>query len=252
MKTESILLKCFYRTLRLFVGKKKVDQLLKRKRVLKKAKIIQKYGEEAIITFDKIVKSEHSSYWLFWGTLLGAYRDKGFIKHDTDIDIGMFDTDIKNAIIDKMIEKGFQVLKVVVDKDLVGGYHVAFDYKGVKFDIYSFHKDCENTIAFNPVPFNYAKFGQTLRKDVMDIVHLTIPSWSSLNEVNFENIYCPIPSNSSDILKIIYGNDFMTPIIGKKPDDKNNQNIVHENPMDHYACVMNYETFKIIRKAGLI
>lgn len=252
MSTLDFITKVYYKILSLFVGKQKIIQIKKRSRMLKKAKIIQMFGEEAIIKFAEVVHTEEVCYWLFWGTLLGSYREKGFIKHDTDIDIGMFDTDITISLIDKMIDSGFIVLNVIVDKDFLGGYHIAFDYKGVKFDIYSFHKKDDDVIAFNPVPYNYTKFGQSRRKDIMDIVHVTMPCWSSLIKVPFEHTTCLIPSNASDLLRILYGDDFMTPIIGKKPDDKENPMIVHENPNIHYACVMNYETFKMIKRTGLL
>ena len=44
-----------------------------------------------LLTTKQIFDDNNIPFFLVYGTLLGAYREKGFIKHDTDIDIGLLD-----------------------------------------------------------------------------------------------------------------------------------------------------------------
>ena len=248
---ESIL-RIYFFLVKILFGKEKETKQRINQRIRRNAKIVQTIGPEAITIFQKICWQHDVRYWPFWGTLLGAYREKGFIKHDEDIDIGMFDQDISVTLVDDMIAHGFRVIMAVVDKDLKKGFHLAFDYKGLKFDIYSCHKTDGEIVVFSPEPYNYAKFGQSPRNDIMDIVHTHIDSWADLLEVPFEQITMTIPANTETILQQLYGKDFMTPIKNKKADDLPNPSIVHEDCREHYACVMNYETFKMLKNAHLI
>lgn len=58
------------------------------------------------------------SYWLSAGTLLGFYRDKGFIPHDTDIDVGVIggidrDSFPKEYQLVRTIDKGDRQMQTV-------------------------------------------------------------------------------------------------------------------------------------------
>ena len=41
-----------------------------------------KYGNETLLKAKKALESENLLFWLDYGTLLGAYREHDFIKHD--------------------------------------------------------------------------------------------------------------------------------------------------------------------------
>jgi len=50
--------------------------------------------KEILEKVGKILDESNITYFLVYGTCLGAIRDKGFIKDDTDIDIGIYAEDV--------------------------------------------------------------------------------------------------------------------------------------------------------------
>lgn len=52
-------------------------------------RLLQKCDTMLLAIFDKLCSKYKLDYWLNYGTLLGAYRHKGFIPWDDDIDITM-------------------------------------------------------------------------------------------------------------------------------------------------------------------
>ena len=72
---------------------------------------------EIIIEVDRICRKNNIKYYMLGGTMLGAYRHKGFIPWDDDADIGIFnddyelflkkaETELKENFIVRNIEKG--------------------------------------------------------------------------------------------------------------------------------------------------
>ena len=68
---------------------------------------------EALYTLDDVMKELNIPYHLNSGSALGAHREKGYIPHDDDIDVGVFYDDIpKRSQVDQLLkllkQRGFK------------------------------------------------------------------------------------------------------------------------------------------------
>ncbi|MBD3247309.1 hypothetical protein GF378_01680, partial [Candidatus Pacearchaeota archaeon] len=69
---------------------------------------------KALTDLKEVLDKNKIPFWLEYGTLLGAIRDKGFIPWDDDIDLGSFKGYFKKESVRKKLskqleEKGFLV-----------------------------------------------------------------------------------------------------------------------------------------------
>src|SRR5690554_5809376 len=98
---------------------------------------IDKQKELAIEHFSLIVnlfKEIKIDYWIEYGTMLGAVREKGFIPWDSEFDVGIWNDDYviyKEEILKKVGEFGFYVntsskdrVKLLHRDLLIGAYTI--------------------------------------------------------------------------------------------------------------------------------
>lgn len=78
-------------------------------------RLMQKCDAVQLLIFDKLCKKHGLTYWLDYGTLLGAVRHKGFIPWDDDMDVAM-----PRADYDKL-------LSLVGDFLKQNDFHVTYD-----------------------------------------------------------------------------------------------------------------------------
>lgn len=74
-----------------------------------------------LLDIKRICEKYNRTLFLMYGTLLGAVRDKSFIKHDTDIDIGFF-TDQKRGfykILQELTAMDFELIRTSNNDNLI-------------------------------------------------------------------------------------------------------------------------------------
>lgn len=119
------------------------------------------------------LKKFNCKHWLTDGTLLGYYREKDFISHDLDTDLGIdWNSFDKNSIYD-ILKKGFKIKHIFgyVDSD---GFEIALEKNGVKTDLFFFYEKDDKYYhsayigigngMYNKINYLYDKFN--LKEDV--------------------------------------------------------------------------------------
>lgn len=100
-------------------------------------RIMQLCDAVLLAIFDKFCKKHHLSYWLDYGTLLGARRHGGFIPWDDDMDVAMPREDYQKAMI--LMESELKPLGLNIEEIEVGrlmGLSYQHHETGIWLDIF--------------------------------------------------------------------------------------------------------------------
>lgn len=169
------------------------------------------HGKEALLTFDMAAKEANIEYWLAFGTLLGAVREKGFIKHDLDIDVGMLLSNYSNKHEGIFNKYGFKKTRQFLIDDGKYGREETYTYKNVDIDIF-YYKKKQNTITCHLFSKSdeYGSFDYSLPKNEYIIREISYPV-SNLSQISFLTSTFNIPSNYHEVLSLDYGNNYLIP-----------------------------------------
>ena len=111
----------------------------KKKKKIIKEDINIELGLENLLLAKDILENKKMTFWLTDGTLLGFYRDNGFIKHDEDVDLGCFISNLDENILFDFLDNGFKLDSIYGNRKV--GLEFSFKRKGMKLDIFFFYKE---------------------------------------------------------------------------------------------------------------
>lgn len=216
-----------------------LHQLKKNYRDYRTRLLLNRYGIEAIGLFAGMARTEGWEYSLGYGTLLGAVREKDFIKNDDDVDILVRRDCMTAEMIYKVLKAGFKLkgLYVSNDFDLV---HCAFLYHGLTFDLYGYNVNYKggDSIIFSPFPIPGHSWQESIDKNLFQICRVHF-NYNGVKDISFKGIVCSVLSNAEEFLANTYGETWRTPIKDNKGVSLPNKEFV---PLeDQYAIKVNVD-----------
>ena len=191
-------------------------------------KNVRKYGIGVLADFDTVMNKNNIHYAVFAGTLLGAIREKGLLKHDMDIDTMMFNKNYSENT-QKLLEKeGFKLIRQFLVEDGKVAREETYAKKGVHIDIYYIYSDERfPTYQCDFYQADGAKNnGESMEKfGYVRVRRLEFPVSEKVRRVDFENIKVNVPFNAEEWLEYRYGKNYMIPDPNFK-DKGDNPNII--------------------------
>lgn len=175
--------------------------------------ILRLYGPDMLESVLDAARELDMRVFLTYGTLLGHVRDGGFIAHDWDIDLGIFEEDIPKIerLGQAVASKGYPVVRKsrhrMAFRDRFNLIHLDIDYYFFDGEKYSHHI------------FNVGK---------CELYTFSYPRaiLASLAEVRFlGRIRALVPGDANGFLTEVYG-DWRTPRQDQQPSDFPNATIV--------------------------
>ncbi len=163
----------------------------------------RKYGIEALQTFVKCMNDNNFKYTLAFGSILGAIREHGFIKHDLDIDTFVWYEDYSSEMLKKLADVGFSLYRSIsIDSDRYGREDTII-YKGVHIDIFYLYP------AKDKYPYCCDFVPLSDKKRLPRRIEIPISKERKL--MKFENIDVYVPANAEEICQFRYGANYMIP-----------------------------------------
>lgn len=184
----------------------------------RKRRNLQKYGKEVLSLTKEVLDSLGIEYWLIGGTLLGAVREKGFIKHDDDLDIAIKLKDFTPKIREELAKKDIIFAKEYIIDNGAYGREENYKYKRkIRMDIFYAIIDNRNQKC------SYHCFikKEDLKPNERCIYEFTFP-FEGTEEYMFLGEYFKVPKNYDNYLKAEYGENYMIPNSNWGMDDNKN------------------------------
>lgn len=185
---------------------KKIRKLSEKRKIDK----FQTIGYELNDSINRALKDSGLQYFCAFGTLLGIVRDKGFIKHDSDLDyyVLIHSSDDWRVLLQRMLISGFRPMHFFLNNECVSEF--CFEKDGIQIDFFGYFDHDEYCTVYG----YYRTPRYEYEHNRVSTCVFTMPQINRLEDVMIHNSHFYVPSNAESILEICYGTTWRTPIKG--------------------------------------
>lgn len=190
--------------------KKPYNTFVKKKYAKKRNSEFKKESSTVFSLFCEALKEADVKFWLTFGTLLGAVREKGFIAHDLDIDVAVFSNDNLIKAHERLLVKGFILSREIViytNNASTIGFERTYKKDSISIDIFVFYRENEKFVYTHDFMNSICK-GSLMIYTTVRQIRLPLDKFIDWNFLGNKVL---IPSNYNEYLRAHYGDDFMIP-----------------------------------------
>jgi len=205
------LLKPFYYSYKKYLSHKRTQAFLKN-------------GHRILKEFDRVMNENGFHYSVFAGTLLGAIREKSFLKHDDDIDIMLFYEEYSSRLHKVLSDAGFRLVHRFCIDNGEKGLEETYEKFNIPIDIFFIHSDsvfqtyqcdfqkCEGCFSFKE---SMEKYGYVIAR------RNEFPVSKHTHRILIDDIEVNAIDNAEEWLACRYGIDYMLPNPNFRDDGSN-------------------------------
>lgn len=198
-----------YRPMIAFINQIKFKQQVRKMR---------KNGLEMLQMADQAFTSMGVQAFLTFGTLLGAYRDKGFIAYDPDVDLGVIDGNLPNNMYEVMAKHGFQLCKQNIISKTKQVIEDTYVYKGIHLDVFHYFEEGDDYYTLVAQLHETKDWKEANATDGFPCEKVSVVK-TEFQRQNFMNIEVYMPIKTHEWLVDMYSESYMTPIKNWSEDD---------------------------------
>lgn len=198
-----------YRPMIAFINQIKFKQQVRKMR---------KNGLEMLQMADQAFTSMGVQAFLTFGTLLGAYRDKGFIAYDPDVDLGVIDRNLPKNMYEVMAKHGFQLCKQNIISEINQVIEDTYIYKGIHLDVFHYFEEGGDYYTLVAQLHETKDWKEANATDGFPCEKVSVVK-TEFQRQNFMNIDVYMPIKTHEWLVDMYSESYMTPIKNWSEDD---------------------------------
>ncbi|PHM47220.1 LicD family protein [Xenorhabdus miraniensis] len=178
--------------------------------IARKSRILIKNKDQFLHRLCKFFDNNNYTYWLEYGTMLGAVRDHKIISHDYDIDISILQNEWTLSIRKELAKMNIFLIKEFrVDGEVI---EETYDFNGINLDI--FYSKLINNNLMTPIfrPFDNFNWKESIQKYGGVELYYFINEFDGFISIDLESLKMKIPKNYHSHLISYYGDNYMIPI----------------------------------------
>ena len=172
---------------------------------------MRKNGLEMLSMADKAFNSMGVKAFLSFGTLLGAYRDKGFIAYDPDVDLGVLDANLPENMIEVMAKYGFHLHKQNFIQTTGKVIEDTYIYKGIHLDVFHYFEENNDFYTLVAQLHETKDWKEANASDGFPCEKVSVIK-TDFHRQPFMGIEVYMPINTHEWLVDMYSETYMTPI----------------------------------------